>query len=372
MNVLGFLLEKEVKQLRRNRIFVGILIMYSSLVLLIFPFAINYDLRHLTLSIVSQDSAQYAQRLIGKIEGNPNLRIQKMHTTFDKAMDDIEENRSLAIIVIPEDFSKNLTLGNQVDLQVMVNSIDGIQALIATNYLQEIVSDFSQELLTESTGHSSSSLSPLQIKPLYRYNQTLNYRFFMLPALIVIMITMYCGIFPAIMLVQEKEIGTLQQINVTPVRPLIFILSKIIPYWVITQVILLIAVGIIHSFHHLPLSGSYLLLALSTFIFSAVMSSLGIIISNFCDTLQQAMFIMLFFILIFFLISGLFTPVNAMPIWAKVIAYCNPLTYFNEIVRMLYLKGSNFQNILSRLLILLAFQFIFGFVAVLTHKKREK
>lgn len=371
MNVVGFLLEKEVKQLQRNPIFVGILFLFTTLVLLVFPYAVNFDLKKLTLSIVNQDSAPYAHRLISKIEGNPNFRIQEMHTTFDQAMEDIEGHKSLGIIVIPRDFSENLSLGNETELQVMVNSIDGIQASIALNYINEIVSEYRQELLQENIGQATS-LSPLEIKPLYRYNQTLNYRFFMLPALIVIMITMYCGIFPAIMMVQEKEIGTLQQINVTPVRPITFILSKIIPYWVITQVVLLIAVGIIHYFHHLPLSGSYLLLAFSTLIFSMAISFVGIIISNFSETLQQVMFIMLFFLLIFFLISGLFTPVNAMPIWAKAIAYSNPLTYFNEVVRMLYLKGSSFIDILPKLLSLLLFQVIFGSIAIFTHKKREK
>lgn len=370
MNVLGFLLEKEVNQLRRNPIFLGILVLFTTLVLMIFPYAINYDLKHLSISIVNTDSSPYSQQLIGKIQANPIFRIQEIHTTFDAAINDIEAHKSLAIIVIPKDFSENLTNENSSTLNVMVNSIDGIQASIATNYIQEIVKEYSQELLLESTGQAT--ISPLEIKPLYKYNNTLNYRFFMLPALIVVMITMYCGIFPAIMLVQEKEIGTLQQINVTPVRPITFILSKIIPYWVIAQVILLLAVSIIHYFHHLPLSGSYFLLALGVLAFSGVMSSLGVIISNFSDTLQQAMFILLFFVLIFFLISGLFTPVNAMPVWAKAIAYSNPLTYFNEIVRMLYLKGSSFKDILPKLLALLLFQVIFGSIAVVTHKKREK
>lgn len=371
MNVVGFLLEKEVKQLLRNPIFVGILLLFTSLVLLLFPYAVNFDFKKLTLSIVNQDSAPYAHRFISKIEGNPNFNIHRMHSTFDQAMEDIEGHKSLAIIVIPKEFSENLSLGKETELQVTVNSIDGIQASIAMNYIHEIVTEYQQELLQENMGHSIT-VSPLEIKPLYRYNQTLNYRFFMLPALIVIMVTMYCGIFPAIMMVQEKEIGTLQQINVTPVRPATFILSKIIPYWIITQAVLLLAVGIIHYFHHLPLSGSYLLLAMSTLIFSIVMSSVGIIISNFCETLQQAMFVILFFLLIFFLISGLFTPVNAMPIWAKAIAYANPLTYFNEVMRMLYLKGSGFMDILPKLRILLLFQVIFGSIAVLTHKKREK
>lgn len=371
MKGLLFLLHKELIQLKRNAVFLGILLFFTLMVLLIFPYAITYDIKDLHLSIVNNDSGGYSQRLISKMERNNNFKITDLRASFGDAMDDIESQKSLAIMVIPETFSKDITTGKNTDLQVMINSIDGIQASIAMSYIDELVSSFGEDLLSERLGRDISMLSPLEIKPMYKYNETLNYRFFMLPALIVVMITMYCGIFPAIMIVQEKEIGTLQQINVTPVHRSTFILSKIIPYWLITQVVLLLSILFIYIFHGLPLAGSYLLLAFSTFIFGVVMSFMGVIISNYSETLQQAMFIVIFFLLIFFLISGLFTPVNAMPSWAKVIAYANPLTYFNQIIRMIYLKGSNFLDILPKLLILCGFAFVIGIIAVLTHKKRE-
>lgn len=370
MNALGFLLEKEAKQLFRNRIFGGILICYTLLVLFLFPFAINYDLKNVPISIVNLDGGSHAQRLINKIEGNPYFIIKGLGTSYETAMEDIEAHRSLAILVIPKDFSKEIIQGSS-NVQVMINSVDGVTASIAMNYLSELISEYGSELLIEWSGSSLNQSQRLEIKPLYKYNKTLNYRFFMLPALIVILVTMYSGIFPGIMIVQEKEIGTHQQISVTPVARSTFILSKIIPYWVIAQFVIALSVAVLYFIHGLPLAGNYFLLMLCTFVFSVAMSFLGVIISNYSETLQQSMFVTLFFILIFFLISGLFTPVNAMPFWARIIAYCNPLTYFNIIIRMLYLKGSDFLDILPLLLTLMLFVLLFGATAILTHKKRS-
>lgn len=371
MPVLRFLLEKEMKQLFRNPIFIGILILYPVLLLLIFPYAINYDLRELPLAIVNQDGHTYSHRLIAKLEGTPAVKITAVLTDYDAVLNLVEQQKALAILIIQKDFTEHLSTNDApAEARIHINAVDGVQGSIASAYLQEILTSFQRELLSQEQGTTLAAQANL-IKPIYRYNATLNYRFFMLPALIVILVTMFAGIMPAVMIVDEKERGTLQQINVTPVKRHLFILGKIIPYWLVVQAALLLSVAILWALHGLPLSGNYLLLALATFIFTIALNFIAVVISNFAETLQQAMFIMLFFILIFFLISGLFTPVSAMPIWAQVIAYANPLTYFNEVTRMLYLKGSTFTQILPQLTILLGFSILFGFIAIATNRKRS-
>ena len=371
MAVLKFLLEKEMKQLFRNPIFIGVLVFYIILVLLIFPYAINYDLKKFPIAIVNQDGGSYSHRLISKIEGTPAVEIAAVLTNYDDAMDLVEQQKALAILVLQKGFTESLDRADKpAEVQLQINAVDGVQSSIAMGYLQEIVTAFQTELGVEEKG-IQPSLEQSIIKPIYRYNTTLNYRFFMLPALIVVLITMFSGVMPAVMIVNEKEQGTLQQINVTPIKRHLFILGKIIPYWLVVQVALLFAVGVIGVLHGLHLESSYFLLAFSAFVFTIALNFLAVLISNFAETLQQAMFIMLFFILIFFLISGLFTPVNAMPIWAQAIAYANPLTYFNEITRMLYLKGSTFIQILPQLAMLLLFGLLFGVIAIATNRKRS-
>ena len=193
----------------------------------------------------------------------------------------------------------------------------------------------------------------------------------MLPGFLVIMLTLFCGIFPSMSIVQEKEIGTLQQINVTPVKRYSFIIAKIIPFWLLAIVSISIAVPIIYLVYGLAFEGNFLLYLGCVLLFSIAMTFMGVIISNLAETIQQSMFIMLFFILIFFLISGLFTPVNAMPSWAKVIAYASPLTYFNKLTRMMYLKGSGIMEIWPEILVILGFLIIFAITATLTHSKRS-
>lgn len=371
MKVLRFLLEKEFKQLLRNPIFIGVIIYFPIMVLLIFPWAINYDLEGLRISIVNHDTGSYAHRLISKIEGTPSFEIASVQGDVEDAIRDIERSRATMILVIPEDFGHTLTTEKRADVQVMINSVDGTQATIGKGYINALLTQFGQEVLQEESGMRVSQLSPLEIRPVYSYNESLNYKYFMLPGFLVIMLTFFCGIFPAMSIVGEKEIGTLQQINVTPVKRYTFIIAKIIPFWVLAIIVISISVPVIYWVYGLTFEGNFLLYLGCVLLFAITMSFMGVIISNIAETLQQSMFITIFFILIFFLISGLFTPVNAMPLWAQVIAYANPLTYFNKLTRMMYLKGAGVTDIWVEIVAILGFLVVFGVTATLTHNKRS-
>lgn len=362
--VLRFLLEKEVKQIFRNPIMRGMLIFYTAIVLFFFPWTINQELKELKISIVNTDRGQYAQRLIGKLQGTPTIQIQNVYADYPSALRDIESQSSLAILVLPEDFSQKLESDKVSQVQVLINSVDGTQAGLAQSYITRLIQEYSSEIRVVGS-------EVLQIKPVYKYNSTLDYQFFMLPALLVIMITLYSSIFPAMSIVVEKEGGTLQQINVTPIKRSTFILAKIIPFWVIALLAVSISVPIIYWVYGLSFQGSFLLYLFATLLFSIGLSFMGVVLSNLSETIQQAMFLTLFFILIFFLVSGLFTPVNAMPLWGQAIAYANPLTYFIRINRMMYLRGSGFMEIYPDLIALVVFIILFSITAVLTHKKRS-
>ncbi len=362
--VLRFLLEKEVKQLFRNPVMKGVLIFYTVMVLFFFPWTINQELKELNVTIVNTDQGQYARQLIGKIQGTPTIKIQNSYPNYTSALEDIESQRSLAIIVLPEDFSRNLERDRAVEVQVLINSVNGSQAGLAQSYITRLIQEYSSELRI-------SNPQNIEIKPVYKYNSTLDYQFFMLPGLLVIMITMYSSIFPAMSIVTEKELGTLQQINVTPVKRSTFILSKIIPFWLIAMLAVSISVPIVYWVYGLVFQGNFLLYLFATLLFSVGLSFMGVILSNLSETIQQTMFLTLFFILIFFLVSGLFTPVNAMPLWGQAIAYANPLTYFIRINRMMYLRGAGFMEIYPDLVALVVFIVLFSTTAVLTHNKRK-
>lgn len=370
--VLLYLLDKEFRQLRRNPVFMGILVMFTFMVLLVFPWVINFEIKNVPVSIVSTDRGDLAHRLISKLEHNPGFSVVGVYPTYEDARKDIESNRSTIILHLPPDFSETLYEGERnAQVHLLANAVDGQQSSIASGYIQALIMDYSEELRLEALGLDSRDLMPVEVVPKYEFNPSLNYKYYMLPAFLAMLLTMFCGIFPAISIVTEKESGTLNQINVTPIRPLTYVLSKVIPFWIFGTIIVLLSLLIIDVVYGLEVQGSIALLYLCALTFTIAMSLFGVTISNVSATRQQAMFLILFFILILFLVSGLFTPIVAMPTWAQAIAYANPLTYFIKVMRMIYLKGSGLTDILPDLLVLLGFVFTFGLSATLTHRKRH-
>lgn len=205
--------------------------------------------------------------------------------------------------------------------------------------------------------------------PQYKFNPHLDYKVFMIPALMVMLLTLLTGFLPALNIVGEKEAGTIEQINVTPVKKSMFVLAKLIPYWVIGFIVLGLCMILAALVYGINPAGSLLTIFLFATIYILVVSGFGLIISNYSDTIQQAMFVMFFFIMIFILMSGLFTPVASMPQWAQVITIFNPLKYFMQVMRLVYLKGSAFVELIPQFLALCTFAVALNVWAVLSYKK---
>jgi len=183
------------------------------------------------------------------------------------------------------------------------------------------------------------------------------------------LLTLLTGFLPALNIVGEKELGTTEQLNVTPMNKGIFILAKLIPYWIIGLVIVSICMGLSALIYGLIPAGSLVTIYFYAVIYILVVSGLGIVISNYSDTMQQAMFVMFFFMLIIILLSGLFTPISSMPRWAQTITTINPLKYFMEVMRAIYLKGSSMKELLPQLFALCSFAVTFNIWAILSYKK---
>jgi ABC-2 type transport system permease protein len=171
-------------------------------------------------------------------------------------------------------------------------------------------------------------------------------------------------------IVKEKEIGTIEQINVTPIRKHHFVLGKLIPFWILGMAVFSVGLGIISFLvYGIVPQGNILLLygILAIYLFAVL--GMGLLISTYSETQQQAMSISFFFVMIFILMSGLFTPIDSMPGWAKVIAYLNPVTYFIDVMRMIVLKGSGFGDVKYHLLKILGFAVVLNTWAILNYRK---
>lgn len=371
MRTLGFLIEKEFKQSMRNRIIPVLIVLYPVLVLLIFPWAINFEVKNIRIDIVDNSQSQYSQRLINKIAASQYFILNSAPHSYTNAMTDIENKKADIILEIPTSFDTDITKERGGRVFVSANAVNSTQGLMGSNYLTQIVNNFSAEIRNELMPQLSQARAPIiEAVPTYRYNHTLDYKTFMLPAFIVLLITLITGILPSLNIVLEKETGTIQQINATPIGKFSFILAKLIPYWIIGILILSTSILVTWLIYGLLPSGGFLPIYVSAVVFIIGISGMGIIVSNYSESLQQSMFLMMFLILIIILLSGLFTPIEPMPRWAQHIAYANPLTYFMQIMRLVYLKGSSLSDIAKPLLTLVGFAVVLNGWAVVSYRKR--
>lgn len=366
MKTLRYLLEKEFKQLIRNKFLARIALMYPIMVMLVMPWATTMDLKNSKVSIVDQDHSSLSRRLIHQVDASSYFSLYEVVNEYALALDAVEKGNSDIIVEIPEDFSSKIAKGENVLLPLSANAVDGTKGSLSANYMVEILQQFNQNLQQEK-GASLSLGSQIAIKRLY--NETENYRYFMLPGLIVFILIILTGFLPALNIVNEKEIGTIEQINVTPIRKYQFILAKLIPYWTIGLIAISLCFLIMAFFYGLTPASGFVSVYLLSLLFISVMSGFGLMISNYSSSMQQATFVMFFFILIFILMSGLFTPVSSMPPWGQAIAAFIPPHYYIDAMRALYLKGSALGDLQNNFLMLLFFSVIINLWAVKSYNK---
>lgn len=363
--MIRYLLEKEFKLLVRNPIFARVIVTMPIVMMIILPFAANMEVRDINLVVVDEDYSTRSKRLTEKVTSSGNFNLVGIAGNFEEAMSSIDEGTADVILEIPNDFERDLMKG---DVQVLItaNAVNATKGSIGSTYLSSIVQSFAAETMAEQGIRQEA---PLSIVTQNRFNPLLNYHFFMVPALMVMLLTIMCGFLPALNIVWEKETGTIEQMNVTPVKKFTFILSKQIPYWIVGVMAFTIAMIVGWGIFGLTPAGSIGLLYLSIIVFVFTMSAFGLIISNYSNTMQQAMFVMFFFVLILVWLSGLFTPVQSMPEWAKMITIFNPLKYVIQIMRGIYLKGSTFAEIIKPLGVLSCFLVFFVSWAVFSYRK---
>lgn len=369
--MIKYLIEKEFKQLFRNSFLPKLIFIFPCMIMILMPWAANLEIKNINLNIVDNDHSIISRRLVDKIGASTYFRTTDVPGTYDEALRAIEVGTADIILEIPRNFEKDWIKGSAPSLLVATNAVNGTKGGLGSSYLSTIISDYVRELKQESPAPAWAGmpLPRVEVSTQNLYNPTLNYKLFMIPALMVMLLTMICGFLPALNVVGEKEAGTIEQINVTPVSKFTFIVAKLIPYWAVGFVVLTICLTLAWVLYGILPAGHFITIYGFAVVFLLVVSGLGLVISNHSATLQQAMFVMWFFMLILMLMSGLFTPIRSMPGWAQWIARLNPLKYFVEMMRTIYLRGGNFADLLPQLGALSAFAFVFNLWAVKSYKK---
>jgi len=367
--MIKFLLEKEFKQIFRNAFIPKLILAMPVMMMLVLPWAANQEIKNVKLSVIDNNRTTVSERLIHKIVASGYFILTDISSSYNEALQSVDAGISDIILEIPQEFESDLYKSGISSVMLSANAVNGMKGGLGSSYLMGIINDFARELTMENgqltMGNSQLSIVHCQ----FRFNPSLDYKVYMIPALFVMLLTLLTGFLPAFNIVGEKELGTTEQLNVTPMNKVVFILAKLIPYWIIGFVILSICIGLSALIYGLISVGSLATIYLYAVIYILTVSGMGIVISNYSDTMQQAMFVMFFFMLIIILLSGLFTPISSMPRWAQMITTFNPLKHFMEVMRAVYLKGSSMKELLPQFFALCSFAVVFIGWGVLSYRK---
>ena len=371
MKTIGYIVQKEFRQIFRNKGMLPIIFVLPLLQLIILSNAATFDIENIRFSYVDHDRSSTSRALVENFRASTYFNVLHSFDSHKLAYEAMEKGEVDVILEIPLDFNTQLIREQQVDLGVFINAIDGSKAGVESVYVTQIIKNFNKNIAV-----SPNRLDPLQNQkievlnvPSFWYNNTLNYKIFMVPGILVLLITMLTLFLSGMNIVREKEIGTLEQINVTPIKKYQFIIGKLFPFWVLGLLIMTIGLLISKIVFAIPMIGSIPLIYLFTSIYLLVILGGGLFISNYTDTQQQAMFISWFFVVIFILMSGLFTPIESMPYWAQKFTLLNPIRYFVEIIRMVMLKGSGLKDIMPQLAIISVYALVMNGLAVWSYRK---
>jgi ABC-2 type transport system permease protein len=345
MRTILFLVQKEFLQIFRNKTMLPIIFIMPIIQLLVLANAATMEMKSIKMAIVDCDKSVQSRELISHFEGSPFYNLTHSELSVDKTMELIKNGSVDAIFVIPHNFAQSLAIGQKTDVQLLINAINASTAGLTNAYTSAIVSQYSSSLGMQVSDMSNLSSLQIRIIPRYWYNPQLNYSHFMVPGILVILVTIIGMFLTAINLVREKEIGTIEQINVTPIKKYEFIIGKLIPFWVIGLVELGFGLTIGKIFFDIPIEGSLFTLFGFAAIYLVVALCIGLYISILASSQQQVMFMAFFFAIVFILMSGIFTPTESMPQWAQYFNKFNPLYYFMRVIRMILVKGAHFKEI---------------------------
>ncbi|MDF0707442.1 ABC transporter permease [Muricauda sp. 334s03] len=372
MRTLRFLLVKEFKQIFRNRTLLPMIFLMPLIQLLILPLAADYEIKNINVYVVDHDKSTFSRDLISMIISSGYFKLVDYDSSYKRALSEVERNKADLILEIPNDFERNLNRDRVQKVFIAINAINGTKAGLGGSYLSTILKEFNKNIVME-LDHSfdgKKALKRIDVVNSNWFNPYLDYKTFMVPAILVILVTMIGAYMCSLNIVKEKEIGTIEQINVTPIKKHVYVLGKLIPFWIIGMGVFSIGFFVISwGVYGIVPIGNILLLYGYLALYLVALLGFGLLVSTYAENQQQAMSVAFFFVMIFILMSGLFTPIESMPEWAKWIAKGNPVTYFIEVMRMVVLKGSGYRHIQNHFLIMMGFAVVLNFWAIANYRK---
>lgn len=318
---------------------------------------------------------------MSRLAASGYFRITGASASSDRANEALLADDAALVMTIPRHFEASLVRTGSATVQLSVNAEKGSAAGIVQSYASRILAAYATELGAELRPSRLTVQSPNRTQPVPGqarievrvrswYNPTSNYKHYMVPGILVSLVTMISTMLTAQNIAREKELGTLEQLNVTPITRGQFITAKLLPFWVLSIIDLTLGLVIGRFIFDIPFRGSLLLLFGAAAAYLVVTLGIGLFISTLVDTQQQAMFVTFFIMMIYLLMSGLFTPVDSMPRWVQVASELNPVRHFVSIARAILIKGAGLAEIARPLMILVVFAIAMFSLAVRQYSKR--
>ena len=333
----------------------------------VLPLAMNFDVKRINLAIVNNDYSPVSYKLVNKINSSGYFKIIAAPASYKEAMIFLDKGAADIILQIPANFERDLVRNNENQLFVGSDAINGTKSGLGTAYLNTVIMDFNRELIEKNVVLKSNQ--GLNVTSTTHYNPYASYFMFIVPGILVMLVTIIAGFLSALNIVREKEAGTIEQINVTPIKKWQFLVGKLIPFWVVGMVVFSVGVIVMRFIYRIEIEASLLLLYSVASLYVIAMLGFGLFISTISHTQVQSMFIAFFFIMPFVLMSGLFTSVESMPAWARQFSNALPITHFIKVVRLVVLKGSGFAQIQKEILYILGFAVALNAFAIWNYRK---
>lgn len=316
--------------------------------LLILSSAATFEIKSAQLYVVDLDHSQMSRGLVDRLRAGGRFVVAGASPSMDLANEAMLARTVGIILVVPPDFERDLVRTREARVQLILNAEDGAAAGVTQSYAAQIIRAYAAEIGAE-LAPSVSRAGSVELSTRGWYNPELDYQDFMVPGILVQLVTVIGTLMTAMNIVREKEIGTLDQLSVTPLSQGAFITAKLIPMWVIAMFELAIGLLIARFVFHVPMVGSIALVFGAAAVYLVAALGIGLWVSTLAETQQQAMFVTFFIIMTYLLMSGLFTPIRAMPQWAQWLTEINPVKHFIQLMRAVLLKGAGVGDVLRPL-----------------------
>jgi len=381
MRTLGYLLRKEFLQIFRDRFMVLQLMLMPIVQLLLLGNAATFEVKSSRMYVVDLDHSETSRGLVDRLQASRRFVAVGASPSADVGNLWMLERKTDVILAIPADFEKDIVQTRTAQVQIVLNAEDGAAAGVTQSYAAQIIAAYANELGTTLTPRLTAAgaipgpgtparTQPIEVRARGWYNPDLDYRDYMVPGILVQLVTVVGTLMAAMNIVREKELGTLEQLSVTPLAHGTFMAAKLIPFWVIALIELTLGLLVARFIFHIPMLGSIPLVFGAAAIYLVAALGIGLFISTLVETQQQAMFVTFFIILVYLLMSGLFTPIHSMPVWAQWMAQLNPVKHFIEVMRAILLKGATPRDVARSIGILVAFGVVALTLAVRQYGRR--